>query len=232
MARRGAAETLSNDVRGRLRADILTGKWIPGQKLQLVALSKHYGTSSTVVREALTRLAGERLVSLRPNRGFIVPELSLGELRDFNELRCITEEFAITLAIERGDLEWESEVFAAHHRLEHTPRYVEGSQHDLNFDWQEKHAAFHQQLIAACNLPVLIDFTQHVSDENSLYRRWAAPNPRAKKRDLDQEHRDILAAVLDRDAARAASLLRHHYTTTMELILEGGLIPEATHDEA
>src|SRR5262245_39678575 len=121
MARRGNAETLSTEVRERLRHDILAGEWVPGEKLQLVALSNHYGTSSTVVREALTRLTGDRIVELKPNRGFFVLQLSLEQLRDFNELRCISEEFGIKLAIERGDLKWESDVIAAHHTLERTP---------------------------------------------------------------------------------------------------------------
>lgn len=226
MARRGSAETLSTEVRERMRQDILAGRWTPGEKLQLVALSEHYETSSTVVREALTRLTGERLVELKPNRGFFVPHLSLGELRDFNELRCLSEEFAIRLAIERGDLEWESEVFASHHTLERTPRYDdEGT---LRPEWVEAHARFHAKLISSCGLPVLIDLAGTLSDETSLYRRWSAPAKRAADRDIAEEHRGILQAVLDRDAALAGRLLREHYTHTMEIILEAGLLPEAT----
>ncbi|MER7798378.1 GntR family transcriptional regulator [Microbacterium sp. NPDC096154] len=226
MARRGESETLSTEVRERLRGDILAGQWVPGEKLQLVALSSHYGTSSTVVREALTRLTGERLVELKPNRGFFVPRLSLEELRDFNELRCLSEEFGIKLAIERGDLQWESEVFAAHHTLERTPRHHEDE--SLNPGWVAAHAAFHAKLLSSCGLPVLIDLAATLSDETSLYRRWAAPSKNQVQRDIEQEHRDILQAVIDRDAERAGALLRRHYTLTMELILESGLLPEAT----
>lgn len=226
MARRGDSETLSTEVRERLRQDILAGQWVPGEKLQLVALSSHYGTSSTVVREALTRLTGERLVELKPNRGFFVPRLSLEELRDFNELRCLSEEFGIKLAIARGDLKWESEVFAAHHTLERTPRHNDDA--TLNAGWVSAHAAFHAKLLSSCGLPVLIDLAATLSDETSLYRRWAAPSKSQLERDIEQEHRDILQAVIDRDAERAGSLLRRHYTLTMELILESGLLPEAT----
>jgi DNA-binding GntR family transcriptional regulator len=226
MARRGESETLSTEVRERLRHDILAGQWVPGEKLQLVALSSHYGTSSTVVREALTRLTGERLVELKPNRGFFVPRLSLEELRDFNELRCLSEEFGIKLAIERGDLQWESEVFAAHHTLERTPR--RDDEGTLNAQWVAAHAAFHAKLLSSCGLPVLIDLASTLSDETSLYRRWAGPSITTADRDIDQEHRDILQAVIDRDADRAGALLRAHYTKTMELILESGLLPEAT----
>lgn len=228
MARRGNSETLSTEVRDRLRQDILGGKWVPGEKLQLVALSNHYGTSSTVVREALTRLTGDRLVELKPNRGFFVPRLSLDGLRDFNELRCLSEEFGIQLAIERGDLQWESEVFASHHTLERTPRLADSESGALTPEWLDAHAAFHAKLLSSCGLQVLIDLTAVLSDANTLYRRWAAPSQASLLRDIAQEHRDILQAVLDRDAERAGELLRRHYTLSMELILEAGLQPEAT----
>lgn len=232
MARRGGSETLSTEVRDRLRLDILAGRWTPGQKLQLVALSEHYETSSTVVREALTRLIGERLVHLKPNRGFFVPELSLEELRDYNELRCLSEEFGVKLAIERGDLEWESELFAAHHTMARTPRIIDDEGGRLNDDWLVAHNNFHAKLLSACGLPVLIDLTSTLADGNSLYRRWAVPSRGQTERDIEQEHREILQAVLDRDAERAGALLRAHYTLSMELILEAGLRPEALTAES
>lgn len=223
MARRGKAQTLSTDVRDKLRQDILDGCWSPGEKLQLVGLSERYSTSSTVIREALTRLSGERLVELKPNRGFFVPELSLEQLKDFNELRCLSEEFGISLAIERGDLQWESEVIAAHHTLERTPQYADDETHNISAAWLMAHNAFHEKLLSACGLPVLIDLTSKLADETSLYRRWAAPSVKTHERNIAQEHRDILEAVLNRDAKAAGALLRQHYTMSMEMILEAGL---------
>ncbi|NLT26114.1 MAG: GntR family transcriptional regulator [Microbacteriaceae bacterium] len=232
MARRGKSETLSTAVRERLRQDILSGQWLPGEKLQLAALSIHYETSSTVVREALTHLTGERLIDLKPNRGFFVPTLSLAELRDFNELRCIAEEFGIRLAIERGDLEWESEVFAALHTLERTPRHDEAAHGGISQEWVNAHNAFHEKLMSSCGVPMLIELSAKLSDANSLYRRWTVPTDRVLGRDIDAEHRDIVAAVIDRDPERAGALLRDHYTRSMELILESGLLPEADPDAA
>lgn len=227
MARRGEADTISTQVRNQLRTDILGGCWAPGEKLPLLGLAERYDTSSTVVREALTRLTGDRLVELKPNRGFFVPELSLSELADFNELRCLAEEFGISLAIERGDLRWESEVHAAHHTMERTPRYRPGDPHQVNEAWMLAHSAFHAKLIEACDVPVLIDLTTTLSDSTSLYRRWATPSNEAEHRDIEAEHRAILDAVTARDAKLAGKLLREHYTTTLQLIVKLGLIPEA-----
>jgi len=225
VARRGDSETLSAEARERLRHDILAGRWAPGDKLQLIALSEDYGTSSTVVREALTRLTAVGLVELIPNRGFFVPRLSLAELRDFNELRCRSEEFGIALAIERGDLSWESGIFGAHHTLERTPPLgVDGT---LNADWVAAHAEFHLHLISACGLPVLIELSRSLTDRASLYLRWSRAVTRSLADATKRDHRELLDAVADRDGERAGTLLRAHYTRLTEHILGEGLMPEA-----
>ena len=223
MAKQGKSETLSKAVRDQLREDILSGEWAPGEKLQLVALSQRYETSSTVIREALTQLTGARLIELKPNHGFFIPTLSLDELRDFNELRCLSEEFGIKLAIERGDLQWESEVFAAHHKLERTDRLIDGEPGTLAPEWITAHREFHVQLMEACELPVLIDISAILFDSTTMYRRWIKETPKISTRKIDEEHKQILQAVLDRDPERAGELLRHHYTASMEMILEAGL---------
>lgn len=227
------SETLSTQIRDSLRDDILAGRWAPGDKLQLVALTKHYQTSSTVIREALTRLVGDRLVILKPNRGFFVPTLSLAELKDINELRCVSEEFGIGLAVQRGNLAWESELIAAHHTLERTPYRDESENAELTEAWNHAHQAFHAKLLEACGVPVLIDLASTLSDLSQLYGRWAGHATRFTGRDVAQEHREILAAALDRDAELASRLIRNHYETTLNAILESG-IDEATaqHESA
>jgi DNA-binding GntR family transcriptional regulator len=74
----------------------------------------------------------------------------------------------------------------------------------------------------ACGVPVLIDLTCTLSDIAQLYGRWAGAATREAKRDVEQEHRDILAAVLKRDAPSAAKLLRRHYETTMDAVRKAG----------
>ena len=217
------SETLSTQIRDSLREDILAGRWAAGDKLQLVALTKHYKTSSTVIREALTRLVGDRLVILKPNRGFFVPTLSLAEIKDITELRCVSEEFGIGLAIQRGDLAWESELIAAHHTLERTPYRDQSETAELTEAWDQAHQAFHAKLLEACGVPVLIDLASTLSDLSQLYGRWAGRATRFLDRDIAQEHRDILTAALDRNAELASRLLRNHYETTLHAILKSGI---------
>ena len=69
--------TLWEQVRDRLREDILAGELPPGHACcREVALARSFGVSRGPVREALGRLATEGLVTITPRRGAIVTELA------------------------------------------------------------------------------------------------------------------------------------------------------------
>ena len=218
MARRENGETISGEVRELLRDDIFAGTWTPGTRLQIGELTARYHASSTVVREAMVRLGGERLLEFRPNRGFFIAEYTLDQLRDISELRCRVEEFGLELAISRGDMKWESELIAVHHLLERTPRRSPADSHHLTPAWFAAHRAFHTKLLEAGGVPLLVDVAGTLSDATSLYRIWAASDLRAEARDIDAEHREILEATIARDAPAATRLLRRHYTRTLDVI--------------
>ena len=59
-----------------LRSDLLEGRIQPGERLKLPALTERFEVSMTVIREALTRLAEQGLVTVNPQRGFSVMMLS------------------------------------------------------------------------------------------------------------------------------------------------------------
>ncbi|MCK8670717.1 GntR family transcriptional regulator [Rhodococcus sp. HM1] len=220
MARTDKWASLSTQTREALRSDLLSGRWEPGKRLQVGELSKLYGASTTVMREALTRLAGEQLVSFVPNRGFFVAQLTLDELQDLTELRCRIEGFGVALAIERGSLAWESELIGAHHRLERTPRRRADDPHHISPEWLEAHQDFHAKILEPCRISALIDLAATLADATVLYRQWTAPSQAAESRDIEAEHREILESVLARDAVTAEKLLREHYELTTRIITQ------------
>lgn len=213
-----------------IRRAILHGEWKPGGKLQPVALAARFGTSTTVVREALARLAGDGLVTSEHNRGFFVQQLDLRRLRDITELRCVSEGLAARLAVERGDVQWESELIAAHHQLARAPRRDHADPARITDEWAAAHKQFHARLLMACGCPPMTKLADDLADSTELYRRWAAPSPAAAVRDVEQEHRDILEAALARDAATLAALLRSHYEATVQVVLDAGLVADVAAD--
>ena len=100
-----------------LRSDIVNGSLKPGARLRFIELQARYGIGTSPIREALSRLAADRLVIQEVNRGFSVPPLSLEDFADITELRLTLERGAIRASIARGDEAWEEELVLAHHRL-------------------------------------------------------------------------------------------------------------------
>ncbi|WP_405182208.1 FCD domain-containing protein [Nocardia sp. NBC_01377] len=116
------------------------------------------------------------------------------------------------MSIERGDLEWEARVRAAHHRLAHTPAYVPGEGEHYSEAWSESHSLFHRALVEGCGNPVLLETFDRMWTASELARRWSAR--RNPDRDGVDEHRRLEEAVLARDADTAAEALTQHLTLT------------------
>src|SRR6201990_2330640 len=97
----------------RLRADILSTKLVPGQKLHIAGLAKQFSVSLAAVREALSRLVADGLVQASDQRGFRVSPVSLADLADVTQTRIDIEGLALRRAIERGDDAWLNSVKTA-----------------------------------------------------------------------------------------------------------------------
>jgi DNA-binding GntR family transcriptional regulator len=174
-------------------------------------------------RRLLTRLAGESLLEAKINRGFFVPQLNLQEFRDVTELRCVTEALALRLALERGNLQWETNLLAAHHRMQKTPRRLPGSNH-VNDEWRRAHWGFHHALLSACGCEPILKIAAGLMQSTDLYRVWASPAKEATKRHVEHEHQDLVDAALARDTNKAIGLLRQHYEETARVVLDAGLM--------
>ncbi len=215
---------MTSHVYERISTDITNGFWKPGNRLRPTELSVHYGTSTTVVREALVRLGAERLVVSKPARGFFVPSLTLQEFKDLTLVRTTTDCLALELAIERGGIDWETDVMSKHHILSKTERRSPDDPLHLRNEWSIAHRDFHAALVSGSNVPVLIDLSRTLFDSTELYRRWAAPTQASFKRDVPHEHELIMKAVLARDPKEASTLLARHYQVSLEVILESGFL--------
>ena len=162
--------TRGGEVFDVLRAELLNGVLKPGDKLRMVELASRFSVSQSVVREALTRLAEQGLVVASPQRGFRVRELSVEDITGLTESREQIESVALRLAIERGDVQWETGIVAAHHLLERTPVVdADGRFHE---PWTAIHHDFHRALTVGCNNARLHGVVLALRDSAELYRRW------------------------------------------------------------
>lgn len=219
MARRGDALTLTVNVYEQLRGEILGGQLMPGERVRPAELGKRFEVSVGVVREALTRLVEQNLVVSEHNRGFRVVTLSTEGLQHLLLARQLNECRALEISIERGDINWESEVVAAHHRMISTPVYTQEDAEHSNDAFAVAHKDFHFALLSACDNTYLLEISHRLFDASELYRRWSAPMLTARPK-APREHKAIMAAALERKTEEASALYATHIATTAKLVLK------------
>ncbi|MFD8049120.1 GntR family transcriptional regulator [Streptomyces chartreusis] len=211
-------QMLSEQVYAHLRDAILRGDHAPGDPLKPQDLAKEQGVSLAVVREALVRVVGEGLADRLPNRGFAVPAVTDRRWQEIAEARRTVEPVVLRMSIERGDVDWEARVRAAHHRLVRTPAYLPEEGEYYTSAWSEAHRVFHRTLLEGCGNPVLLETFDRMWTASELARRWSAQ--RTPGRDGVLEHRRLEEAALARDADTAAEVLIQHLTQTADALAD------------
>lgn len=206
-------KTLADAAYARLRQEIIEGHLPAGSRLRVEHLSERYQLGATPLREALSRLAAERLVDAIGQRGFRVAPMSLAELDDITEMRVLLEARAVEESVKRGGLDWEAKVVATHHAIARLDTHFKAGETGFFAEYELRNAAFHDALVSACGSKKLLEMRSVLYDQHRRYR-FIALEVRDPERDIPNEHRLIVAAALERDAARANELVSAHIRQT------------------
>ena len=117
------------------------------------------------------------------------------------------------MSIERGDLDWESRVRAAHHRLARTPAYAPEEGEYYSAAWSEAHRALPPHPAGGLRQPRAAgDLRPDVDRQRTGPPLVGAPRSPAGTH--VGEHRQLEEAALARDADTAAEVLTRHLTMT------------------
>jgi DNA-binding GntR family transcriptional regulator len=214
-----ARQTATVLVYEQLRAEILAGRFAPGQRLKVQELCEGRNVNVNAMREALSRLAGEGLAEIRPRQGFAVISVSPERVADLTAVRVELERVLLRWSIARGDTAWEASVVAAHHTLTVTPVVDPDNSRRVNDDWLTAHAAFHAALLAGSKSPTGSGIAANLTDIADVHRRWSMLRS-LDDRDIAGEHRGLMEAAVARDAELAPYLLARHYNRTAEILLK------------
>lgn len=177
----------------------------PGQKLKIAELAVELGVSPGAMREALSRLTAEHLVVAKDQFGFRSRLISAEELDDLTEVRVDIETKALARSILNGDEVWASGLTEAYNDLCRPAGQITDS--------ERAHARFHHMLVSECRSPTLLRIRSSLYQSSEQYRHFSLQNPR-KVRNVDDEHRMIYEAAINRDVEAAKRHLAAHIRTT------------------
>jgi DNA-binding GntR family transcriptional regulator len=93
------------DVKAALRKAIISGQFMPNERLIEVELAARFVTTRAQIRNALGALEGEGLVVSEPNRGARVRLVTGAEAVEITEVRAALETLVVAKAAERASVE-------------------------------------------------------------------------------------------------------------------------------
>lgn len=215
-----ATTSLAQRAYQRIRGDILQGELKPEEKLKIHALRERYGTGASPLREALSQLTADGLVTRVEKRGFRVARADNDGLDELVQARCWLESQALRESMARGKPEWQHAVVIAIYDLTRTPRSIDdGPEFRSNPEWERLHKRFHMALISGCDNRIVMELCDQFYDRAVRYRALSIARA-YPKRDVPREHQELADACLGQDVDKAVALLNAHYRRTATLLIE------------
>lgn len=182
---------------------ILDRRLAPGTKLKEIPLAQAFGVTRGVIRKTLVRLAAAKVVTLRSQHGASVASPSLEEVAQIFEARRLVESAVIerlAASIDAHQLKTLRELMKQERESYRAGDMRTGIK--LSTD-------FHVQLAECAGNTVITEFLQQLVARTPLIF-LAHGDPGKSVSCSDQEHANIIAAVIAGDAERAVKAMRAH----------------------
>ena len=205
-----ASRTLTEQTYAELRTDIIEGRLLPGSKLRVEHLRQTYAVGAGTLREALTRLVSDALVSAEGQRGFRVSPIAIGDLEDLTRLRVHIETNALRESIRHGDDAWRARLRTSYEEMSAEEQPLTRANRAR---WEALNLRFHEALLdgrpSLWEKRVLKLLSRHIE----RYRSFAIDLP-GIVRDVHAEHAEIFELTMSGQDARAALALEAHISAT------------------
>lgn len=208
--------SLRGRVFEKIREDILSGKYKENDELREVAIGEELGVSRTPVREAFRQLELEGLIKIVPNKGAYVTGITNKDVHDIYMIRSLLEGLAARLATENITEEqmeeMEENVYLAefHCNKGHVEQMTQMDNrfHELLYEASDSKMLEH----------LLKDFHQYVV----RYRQKTLANL-GRGKASNNEHRQIMEAIKDKNGQLAEELAHTHIINAYESMSSRGL---------
>ncbi|WP_309127309.1 GntR family transcriptional regulator [Microbacterium sp.] len=205
-------QNIAEQVTDELRSAIHSGELAPGERLVERKLAAQLGVSHIPVREALTRLAEERLITREPRRGARVAALTALDLEEIASLRIVLEQFMAIRVQER----WTAESAA---RLQGIIEAMEAAEVGDMAEVLRHDRAFHEALAELSEHRFLTELSAQLRGRISGFISAAnAALPAAEQAEHVRSHRQILDAIASGDPDAARDVIAEHVRRAFERI--------------
>lgn len=208
-----AGVTLSQEAYQRIKTQILSAHYEPGQFLQESLICKEIGIGRTPVHQALHQLMQEGLLEVIPRKGILIKSDSLTEILAALEVRLLLEPHCAAMAAQRM-----SHVDHAKLKLL-LDKTLELAGKGSKAALMELDREFHTILTSSAGNPIIADFLAPIHER--MTRIWFQPHWLPHDFDMTgHEHEAVYKALIRRDADGASNSMRVHIQSLRDRLLK------------
>jgi DNA-binding GntR family transcriptional regulator len=207
--REGGVASFADRAYYAIRDLIVTLELPPGAVVREPDLTARLGIGRTPVREALRRLAQERLIEVYPRRGMFVTKVDVRDLARLCEVRLALEPEAARLAAERATQADLAEMEALLGELDGPRR----RDHRALIELDER---IHRAIYHASHNPFLVETLEEYYAH--ALRIWMVALARTDLGTAVGSHHEVLEAIVSGNGDRAARLMREHVESFEEAV--------------
>lgn len=208
------ADSFANKAYSELRRKILSGQMLADTRLKEDAWAQKLEVGRMAVREALTRLLGEGLLTQKEKGGYFIVGLTKDDIEETRELRQILEIGALELATQKITKEEikQLEKICDDFTSMTAEGYFGGA--------READIKFHEALVAGSKNRKLVHIYRN-SHIPLFHKELAKSDAFFKDYKLtDAEHRQIVQALKVKNFAAAKKALIQHFQRGASIILD------------
>ncbi|MFA1544775.1 GntR family transcriptional regulator [Actinomadura chokoriensis] len=202
-----------SDVVDGIREAILSGEFVPNQRLIEADLSEQFAASRASVRAALAELANEGLIERVQNRGARVRAVSLTEAVEISEVRMVIEGLCAAKAAARATGADTAEL----REIGADMRAAVASGDVLGYS--RLNERLHRRIREISGQKTASDVLERLRAQNVRHQFRLAMHPGRPQTSLPQ-HLDIIDAIVAGDADAAERAARAHLRSVIDTLPE------------
>lgn len=207
-------KTTQELVYKELENAIITARIKPGERLVTDELARQMGTSRIPVREAIGRLEARNFLTVKPQKGATVNELSEKKLREILEIRLMLEGCAVRKATIAGS----TSLIENLKRL--NEEYLSAQQKNNPDEMISTNREFHFTIYRASNMLILLAMIQNLWDQVSpyyhiMFRQTVIQDPQTGH----SHHQHIIDGIREKDPDKVSRWLETDLSDSTDFII-------------
>lgn len=206
-------ESKQVQVYNLIKEDILNGTFHPGTVMVERKLCDMYSVSRSPIRAALQMLTRDGLVTFEPNKGMMVPEITIEDIFEIYDLMELIQKYAVKRAINKTN---DVSIKALEGILKKIRKSLDDKKILDAIKWDVK---FHEFLVECAGSSRLMHFYTQVSGQIGRFLSSTLEDTELAERSY-LEHKAIFDNLSAGDLEKTEEAIAEHYSHTKQYYVD------------